>query len=62
MRKNELFKPVERVTSSGIRITFTSKKELDAYDDSLRQMLAEKRRKEAENDYKNEVVFTPDFS
>lgn len=61
MKKN-LFKPVERVLPSGIRVTFTSRKELEEYDDALRKAIAEKRQKEAENSYRYEVAFDPDFT
>lgn len=65
MRKNELFKPVTR-TLNGITMTFTSKRELEAYDNMLRKMVEENRKK-AENGgnsspYAKEVVFEPDFT
>lgn len=65
MKKNELFKPVTR-TMNGVTMTFTSKRELEAYDDMLRKMVEENRKKSAESGntspYAKEVVFEPDFT
>lgn len=63
MTKKNLFKPVTRTTPSGVKITFTSRKELEAFDNDLRRMVEEKRKKSADSSpYAKEVAFEPDFS
>ena len=57
--KDVLRTPVTRTLPSGVKITFTSRRELEKFDDELRKAV-EKRRKETESD--KEVEFTPDFT
>jgi hypothetical protein len=57
--KDVLKTPVTRTLPSGVKITFTSRRELEKFDDELRKTV-EKRRKEAEFD--KDVEFIPDFA
>lgn len=57
--KDVLRTPVTRTLPSGVKITFTSRRELEKFDDELRKAV-EKRRKEAEFD--KDVEFIPDFT
>lgn len=62
--KDVLKTSVTRTLPSGVKITFTSRRELEKFDDELRKAV-EKRHKEAESgdspDSKD-VEFTPDFT
>ena len=57
--KDVLKTPVTRTLPSGVKITFTSRRELEKFDDELRKAV-EKRHKEAEFD--KDVEFIPDFA
>lgn len=57
--KDVLRTPVTRTLPSGVKITFTSRRELEKFDDELRKAV-EKRRKEAESG--KDVEFIPDFT
>lgn len=62
--KDVLRTPVTRTLPSGVKITFTSRRELEKFDDELRKAV-EKRRKEAKSGDSSDgkdVEFTPDFT
>ncbi len=62
--KDVLRTPVTRTLPSGVKITFTSRRELEKFDDELRKTV-EKRRKEAESGNSpdgKDVEFIPDFT